>query len=167
MKVFYLNGKIQTLAGQLYDLPETANSSPSISEKQALKTALDHINAQKYIWNNESDSNYPSGELVFVRKDKEQEDEKEEIVLAFKFDIYAEIPLSREYIYVDAHRGVVVHENAIIKHAIGQALTRYSGTQTIETTFVPASNHYILRDATRGSGIETYNLKSAFRMPQL
>ena len=41
--------------------------------------------------------------------------------------------------------------------AAGTAATRYSGTQTIETTFDAGLSKYVLNDLTRGNGIVTYN----------
>ncbi len=40
----------------------------------------------------------------------------------------------------------------------GTAQTRYSGTQSIETTL--SGGNYILKDATRGNGINTYNMNT-------
>ena len=103
-------------------------------------------------------------------------------VLAYKFNIYAEKPLSRAWIYVDARTGKIVHTNAIIKdvdhinklnenasdnflnattsmyspQVTTNAATRYSGGRNIETQL--SGSYYVLHDLTRGNGIFTYNM---------
>lgn len=126
----------------------------------------------------------PKGELVLLPDMEEQgQDRKSDKVrLAYKFDIYATNPLSRGDLYIDAETGNVLFYNATIKHlgehshggklesakakqevssnakvaiVAANAATRYSGTQTIQTTLSGSS--YILSDGTRGNGIQTYN----------
>lgn len=117
----------------------------------------------------------PSGELVILPNVKNGE-----VNLAYKFDIYTTEPLARDEIYVDAHSGAIIYANAIIKHAheiskniensknntiaspqasvLGSAnATKYSGVRPIYTTFDAASSKYILKDDTRGGGIQTFN----------
>jgi bacillolysin len=94
--------------------------------------------------------------------------------------MYASVPISRGDLYIDAVSGESLFYNATIKHlgehshgkglagdnhlkevknfeslVAGSAATRYSGTQTIETTLSGSS--YILSDATRGNGVQTFN----------
>ena len=126
----------------------------------------------------------PKGELVFLPAMEEQGLKRttDKVRLAYKFDIYATYPLSRGDLYIDAETGKALFYNATIKHlgenshgarksanvrhneteAIAKkaiiaanAATRYSGTQTIQTTLSGSS--YILSDGTRGNGIQTYN----------
>ncbi len=128
----------------------------------------------------------PEGELVFLPVFEEQGDKKvsEEVKLAYKFDIYATNPVSRGDLYIDAKTGKALFYNATIKHlgeyshankaalknmnseeakaasaafATATAATRYSGNQSIQTSLSGSS--YILSDATRGNGIQTYNMK--------
>jgi bacillolysin len=126
----------------------------------------------------------PVGELVLL-PDMEEQGEKrtaDKVRLAYKFDIYATKPLSRGDLYIDAQTGKALFYNAAIKHlndnvharkfsssentskaiasskktiVAANAATRYSGTQTIQTTLSGSS--YILLDGTRGTGIQTYN----------
>ncbi|WP_166921324.1 M4 family metallopeptidase [Flavobacterium poyangense] len=123
----------------------------------------------------------PKGELVFLPDMENQGVERttDKVRLAYKFDIYATNPLSRGDLYIDAVTGQALFYNATIKHlgehshgkskgavkatssnskmatVSANAATRYSGTQTIETTLSGSS--YILLDGTRGNGIQTYN----------
>jgi len=128
----------------------------------------------------------PEGELVFLPVFEENGDKKvsEEVKLAYKFDIYATNPVSRGDLYIDAKTGKALFYNATIKHlgefshanttalkrmnseeaktasaafATATAATRYSGSQSIQTSLSGSS--YILSDATRGNGIQTYNMK--------
>jgi len=129
----------------------------------------------------------PEGELVLLPAMEVQEDSKkkskEEARLAYKFDIYATNPVSRGDLYIDAKNGRALFYNAAIKHlgkyshasnaktaninanstsaksmlATATAATRYSGSQSIQTAVSGSS--YILSDATRGNGIQTYNMK--------
>ena len=126
----------------------------------------------------------PKGELVLLPNMDEQGQlrKSDHARLAYKFDIYATNPLSRGDLYIDAETGKVLFYNATIKH-LGQyshggaapaniaaksdnstfkntivaanAETRYSGTQTIQTTLSGSS--YVLSDVTRGNGVQTYN----------
>jgi bacillolysin len=124
----------------------------------------------------------PQGELVLLPSMEEQGQKRksDNVRLAYKFDIYATAPLSRGDLYIDAETGIVLYYNATIKHlgnhshggsevadtqksiatpntafATANAATRYSGTQSIETSLSGAS--YILSDVTRGGGVQTYN----------
>ena len=131
-----------------------------------------------------NDYQKPSGELVLLPLTDEDDNGKttDQLRLAYKFDIYATNPISRGDIYVDAVTGTTLLYNATIKHlgqfsngskpstdkktesktvatafVAGNADTRYSGAQSIQTSLSGTS--YILSDATRGGGVMTYNMK--------
>nr|WP_315231549.1 M4 family metallopeptidase [uncultured Flavobacterium sp.] len=131
-----------------------------------------------------NDYQKPTGELVLLPLvDEDAKGKKiEQIRLAYKFDIYATNPVSRGDVYIDAITGTTLFYNATIKHldefsngrkhnsvnkksennsktsfVIANADTRYSGSQSIQTTLSGTS--YILADATRGNGVMTYNMK--------
>ncbi|GAB3531739.1 hypothetical protein GCM10027443_14520 [Pontibacter brevis] len=168
------NGVVQSINGELKKV-EKLNTNPALAEKAALQKALAFVGAREYMWqdpgqeawikkmeNNPKATFHPKGELVIVNNYlTTSKEEREQPVLAWKFNIYAQEPLSRDYIYVDAQTGEVVHKDAIIKHAAtaASAATRYSGTQTITTD--SNSGSYRLRDYSRGNGIETYNCKTS------
>lgn len=126
----------------------------------------------------------PKGELVLLPSMQEQGESRQidHANLAYKFDIYATNPVSRGDLYIDAQTGEVLFYNATIKHLgeyshggaatanvaaktasatfenaiiAANAATRYSGTQTIQTSLSGSS--YILSDVTRGNGVQTYN----------
>lgn len=163
------NGVIESMNGEYLNI-KNISISPSIDEASALQKALGFMGASEYMWENPSEnagalvgkeSFYPKGELVFVKNfNATTKGEENEVVLAYKFDVYAQKPVRRDYIYVDAHTGAIVHSNAIIKHAVATATaaTRYSGNKSIKTDSNAGS--YRLRDYTRGNGIETYDMNT-------
>jgi len=166
-------GAVESLSGD-YEKVDKLNTTPGLSASAALSRALAAIGAKKYMWQdaaeeaglkansgNRSASYQPQGELVIVR-DFRQSAETGPLVLAWKFDIYAQQPVSRAYYYVDAQTGEIVLRDDIIKHATtaaatGSFATAYSGTRALATE--TTSGGYRLREYTRGSGIETYNCK--------
>lgn len=165
-------GKVESMSGQVERI-SNLNVTPSLSAKAALQRALAFVGAQNYMWedaaeeaglkqqeNNPAATYRPQGELVIVRNELSANAARAgKPTLAWKFDVYAQSPVSRAYVYVDAHSGEVVLQDAIIKHAAatGTFATKYSGTQTSATDSYNGT--YRLREATRGSGVETYNCK--------
>lgn len=166
-------GVVQAMSGEFKKI-KGLSTKPALTARAALQRAMAYVGAKTYAWQNPDQEAWikkdkadnkatflPEGELVIVKNYLSQDKaDQGEHVLAWKFDVYAMEPLSRAYIYVDAHTGEVVHTDAIIKHAAatGTAATRYSGTQSLATDSYSGS--YRLRDYTRGSGIETYNCKT-------
>ena len=147
-----INGDFEKIAG--------LNITPSLGDKAALGRALASVGARKYMWET-SEANAaayaPTAELVIVRDHRVENGPQ---VLAWKFDIYAAAPVSRAYVYVNAHTGDVVLTDNIIKHAAatGTFATAYSGSRS--TNDGTTTGGYFLREGTtRGLGIETYNCK--------
>jgi len=184
----YQNGILKSMNGEVF-LDNSVNTKANISSSTAFNIAVKSVGAQKYMW---EDAEYtahneyrkPTGELIFVPVN--QGEGKYSLVLAYKFDIYASQPISRDNIYVDAFEGRIIAVDPIMKHArdqnhqaanpvtvesykntvslfptlvTGSADTRYLGNQSIETTLNETTNKYILHDTTRGNGVRTYNLK--------
>jgi bacillolysin len=147
-----------------------------IGAKQYLWDTPTEANAMNY--------QKPTGELVLlpILESKSSKQKDNSLQLAYKFDIYATNPVGRGDLYIDAVTGKVLLYNAAIKHVgefshghnkafgkadnstksaastlvVANAATRYSGTQSIQTTLSGSS--YILSDATRGGGAMTYNM---------
>lgn len=247
-----MSGKIHSISAEVFDFSNLAKSSTALTETAALDMALGFVNAEEYSWqaiekdkitlkNNPDavarlsqldESQKPKGLLVYARDIYYTNQPR----LAWKFDVYATNPLSRNYIYVDAENGKILLSDAIIKHAdkinasaqaaklkaetpnkasinptllspssainapavafssvLGTAQTRYAGTRNIYTTQLvvpllgttdpnntsaqltysgvdprtPVTNAtvYILKDDTRGGGIETYDMNGAGGAP--
>ncbi|NOQ25922.1 MAG: T9SS type A sorting domain-containing protein [Bacteroidales bacterium] len=149
------NEVIESVNGD-YKLINDINVTPSVSSTQAIENAKAFINAKVYMKEDKATDSKP--ELVIVEHNfgKHPKD-VHAMVLAYRVDIYATQPLSRDYVYVSAHTGEIVHVNAILVTAVetGSADTRYSGTKSITTDSYNGS--YRLRDYSRGNGIITYN----------
>lgn len=144
----------------------------SLSEQKALEFALKKVNAKKYKWENQTEEKQmqealnnpaftykPVGDLIIYSKTN-QDTKQVSHHYAYKFNIYAEQPLYRAYVYVDAQTGEILQEKNLIctVDAVGSANTKYSGTQQITTD--NTGTYYRLRETARGSGIETYNMKN-------
>ena len=144
----------------------------TLTEQQALGYALKKVNAKKYKWenlaeekqmqealNNPSFTYKPVGDLIIYSKTN-QSTKQVSHHYAYKFNIYADLPLYRANVYVDAQTGEILQEKNLIctVDAVGSANTKYSGTQQI--TADNTGTYYRLRETARGGGIETYNMKN-------
>ena len=179
---------LQSMSGEFYNLEEM-DVKATIPAGVAFKKAQSHLGAKSYLWEDPQSAarigyEKPQGELVLLPTLKIEEVNKkykEEVRLAYKFDMYATDPVSRGDLYIDAKNGKVLLYNATIKHvgnsahsansvkafsetsaatailATGNAATRYSGSQSLQTSVSGSS--YILSDVTRGNGIQTYNMR--------
>lgn len=167
------NGQILAINGEIKQIG-AISTSPGLDEISARERALAFIGANSYMWQNPQQeaalksiegnnkaTYFPEGKLVIIKDGRKlakgQEDRQ---VLAYKFNIYAELPLRRTWVYIDAQTGKVVHTDEIIKHAAanGTLTTRYSGTQSSTTDSYNGS--FRLRDYTRGNGVETYDMNN-------
>lgn len=145
--------------------------SSLLNESTALQKCIDRVGAEEYKWeipeeeeflkkelNDPTASFYPQAELVYFQLPQSNTP----LSLCYRFDIYAQTPLSRSQYYIDAASGEIVYEEAKIKHggnSIGQANTGYSGQRTIITDSL--TNFFRLRDSTRGGGVETYDMNNS------
>lgn len=167
-------GKVVSQNGVWFkNVPSTIERRAGVSEANALNSALAYVGATSYKWqnaeeetflkNDTKDANatfYPKGKLVYYNDPADVNAKK--LTLAYKFDVYAAEPVSRQEVYVDAKTGKVLGTNALIleTNAPGTAVTAYSGNQSIVADQVSATS-YRLRETGRngGTAIETYNLK--------
>ena len=133
------NGNIITANGNLIH-GLNLNIVPTISEQVALQYALADINAESYMWENEKNESHlrkeqddpnatmrPKGALILSAKNFEFE--KENFHLVYRFDIYAEKPLDRYYIDVDAHSGEIINKISRMQSGDvpGQGTSFYNG----------------------------------------
>lgn len=171
------DGLVRSMNGQLFSsihVPVAVN----LSEKDALKKAINFTGADIYKWqlpseekwlkyekNDENATYYPAGELVMISSEKSGKTKN--CRLAWKFDIYAHQPLSRRRVFVDAATGKVIKtldrimtENLeSMANAPATALTKYKGTRNIMTDYTGTT--YRLRETGRGLGVETYDLNNS------
>lgn len=169
----YGNNIVQSFNGDWFANITISNSNV-LSEGNALQFALNKINAKKYKWENKAeevhmkqalkDPNFtykPKGELIILPV-IDMKQKTVDFLYAYKFNIYAEKPLYRANIYVDAASGKIIKEQNLICtiDVTATANTKYSGTQTIITDNYSAGA-YRLQESGRGNGIETYNLNNS------
>jgi Zn-dependent metalloprotease len=167
-------GKIEMLSGN-YERPSAgASARPALTEAVALQRATAAIGARRYMWQDPAEeaalkqqtqkptaTYQPKGELVWVG-DFRQPEANRPIVLAWKFNIYAAEPISRDWVYIDARTGQMVMRNAIIKHvnAAGATFaTRYLGARTSITD--NTGTGFRLRETATGKGVTTLNLRKS------
>jgi Zn-dependent metalloprotease/subtilisin-like proprotein convertase family protein len=162
-------GRVVAANGMFFD-HLSLSTTPTLTEKQALASALNNIHASKYLWQCSEDEQRilsggsatnaaPRGELVVLPS--LNGDRKQGTNLCWQFDVYSKQPHERWLIYVNAQTGKVeFKENKICTITTnGTAATKYSGTQAIKIDSVSATS-YRLRETGRGSGVETYNLQN-------
>ncbi|HBX51189.1 MAG: hypothetical protein A2275_09130 [Bacteroidetes bacterium RIFOXYA12_FULL_35_11] len=163
-KAHIIENKVQSCSGVLYNKSPDTNS-PVLTEQEGLSKALTYYPASVYMWQvagadawlkeftgNPDASYFPKGELVYFPQ------KNEKLILAYKFNIYAQYPLKRAMIYIDATNGELLFQN-ILLHATdvqGTAVTKYSGTQTITSDSYNGS--FRLRETGRGNGIQTFDM---------
>lgn len=144
--IHYNKDGFPTMANGNFRTINNFKTVPSISESEALKSAINYVGAEKYIW--EDDGDYPKGKLVVFFKD-------EKPYLAYKFAVHAIVPYSYQFIFINAGNGRFLESYSAEYPISSSVQTRYSGTVSIETQF--SGGVYKLRDYSRGNGIETYN----------
>src|ERR1043165_6795866 len=163
------NGRVKKFNGYVFK-DVNVNTSAAVNEPSALDAALRNIDATKYKWQmpeeesylkmesgNASATYYPKGKLEIVQVGANT---STNFRLAWKFDIYAQQPHSRNYIFVDAQSGEVIKKLNRLENAnvTGTATTVYRGVRTITTDSY--NGQYRLKEAPRGNGIHTYNMQT-------
>ena len=195
--VYTVHRAAGVLSGEFKPVPATLSPKPALTAAAALQRGLAAVGARRYMWEdpaeeaglqrqtqNPAATYRPGGELVIVEDFRVADPARRPLVLAWKFNIYAQEPQSRALVYVDARTGAVVLQDAIIKHAnglvpagtakapaarptsgrgvattaTGTFATRYVGSRQVATDLQNGTHR--LRDYTRGLGIETYNLRT-------
>ena len=171
-------GALQSVSGEWIHVPPGGLvDHANLNEARALDSALSWVGARSYKWQlpeeeawlkadsgNPNASYTPKGLLVYYAGSSNLNGNP--VRLAYRFDIYAEEPLSRQYVYVDALTGKVLGSNSLLQEADtqnNQATTAYSGTVPITTdsTSGTSGTYYRLRENNgQGKNIQTYNLKT-------
>lgn len=156
------SGFLETINGDLTP-PSQPKNTFALNEAASLQKALLKVNAKTYKWSNKAEeahmrealnqpnfSYYPQGERVIYEFNGAS-------YFAYKFTIYAEEPLYKANVLVEASTGKILDEQNLICNVNTPAVaaTKYSGTQTITCDYT--GTNYRLREGTRGLGVETYN----------
>jgi len=141
--------------GFLFDV--SAVPAASISVALAVQKAIESVGAQTYKWQVPAEelyikqvtgdptaSFYPQQELVLLPLENNG---SYTFTLAYKLDVYAHAPMSRQYVYVDAQSGAILKKvNRIhANNENGSGITLYNGTQNFTTDSYGGS--YRLREA--------------------
>lgn len=164
-------GYVTAISGDFLDIGQL-NTTPTLDKSLALRKAASFIHAQKY-------TQLGNTELV-ISRDYIKRDDKAH--LAYRIVVIATNPESHNEIFVDAHTGQVLLNNPLLrscfvkghKHAhkhkarhkthkalaAGQAITLYSGTQTINTEAYGSG--FRLFNGSRGDGIHVKNSNNNF-----
>lgn len=150
------DNKVGFINANVFKESSFINTGIVLTEAEALQAALHSINAKEYMWESEQplkaiagSSSYqtPAGTLVWVEDfTLEQPDRK--LHLAYKFDIYAKQPESRDAVFIDAATGKVLLKDPLIKHISGSGKTLYSGNVSFEVATIGV-NDYQMYDSTR------------------
>lgn len=165
VSVMIINNQVAFMNANIYKNVAT-NTTPVLTEAQALDKALSFINAKEYSWQNVKATEFtkndkafqkPAGTLVFV-EDYNNDILDKRAKLAYRFDIAANEPLSRDLVYVDAQNGTILLKDAQLKHVNGTGASLYSGVVNFEVSTVGA-NLFELVDSNRG--VVTYNMNGS------
>src|SRR5688572_22648147 len=171
-KVHSFNDRVGSLNGEFYS-GINISTLPAITSATAIEMAKQHVGAERYRWENPNEDVFlkartnnpnatyaPQPELVIVAKNGDYTNP--EFRLAYKMDIYAVAPLSRQWVYVDAITGEVIWTVNRICHVDtpGTATTFYSGPRPIVADSFGGS--FRLREAVRGAGdgVQTYDMNT-------
>lgn len=152
--VYYVhskNGRVVSANGEWYDninIPVT----PSLDAPSAYQLAAASLGATTF------------------RHDMEDADNNKLMILpvngsfklVYRCDVYSTVPYQRSYVYVDANDGSIVKQVSRIQNVsvYGQAVTQYTGIQTIGTDSISPTS-YRLREYFRGAGVETYDYSNS------
>ncbi len=164
------DGKVGFMSSNFYQPLASLSATPALPAATAFTRALTFVGATKYKWQNpieeehikreynKPDTSYlPKGNLVWV-EDMRSGTKDHKLHLAWSFDIYADEPMSRQEVYVDAQTGKILFSNPLIKHTAATGSSRYSGVVPFQSAFVGGT--YRLYDSTRGNGVYTRNMNN-------
>ncbi|MBX2905729.1 MAG: M4 family metallopeptidase [Taibaiella sp.] len=161
-------GKATFMNGNFFNPAADLSTTHALSEEDGLTAALGFVGAEKYKWQdanaekfirkfyNKPDTSYlPHGELTWIENRRDANNDRV-LHLAYRYDIYAEKPLTRKEVYVDANTGTILFANELIHNTVATGASRYSGVVPFQTANTGGT--YVLFDSTRGDGVYTMNL---------
>ncbi len=171
------NGRLENVNGSYFNSIQTQTAN--ITEEDALKNALESIQAKTYYWEIPGEeemlkkitgdpdrSYYPKGKLIYTPINGDFD--RSSFALTYEFEIYAKDPEARDRIYVNAQNGSINWNHHFLMEGgeVGTAVTGYSDTVTIVTDSI-GPNDFILRDCSRGDSVVTLNNNYTFNIADL
>jgi Zn-dependent metalloprotease len=157
------NNSVISVNGQILSDIKVINSK-NLSGASSVKKALVNINAEEYMWQDKNEESslrqtsgnkkatyYPQAKLEFVKTAQGYK-------YAYKVEVYSKKPFALQVVMVDAATGEIISKENKLKSLTlsGTAITKYYGTKSIQATI--SNGSYILKDISRGEGIETYDM---------
>ncbi len=153
------NGKVVSANGYLQSGLDI-DIQPQVSEREAFQLALNRVGGTLYKWQTEPNLfSQPQGELVITSQEFLMTPES--FRLAYRYDIYAEQPLGRYVVDVDAKTGEILnfYNRIHTANVAASGSSLYNGTVSFTADQV-STNNYRLRQTVSGNGIETYNMNN-------
>lgn len=129
------NGLTAMMQLEFYSIPDAFNTTPTLSQNQALASATKLRGDKHYFWLDSLGAVVPSllppSSLVIVSTYKNDSS----VCLAYKFRMDANNPFSSAEVYVNAWDGSLVLVNDLVEtqNVTGMADTKYNGRQAIVT----------------------------------
>ncbi len=150
--------------------------TPLFNKEDALQYALRFIGAESYMWENESNENFikkkqqdpnttyfPEGKIKLTSGTEQLKGNN--IRLIYRFDIYAEYPLSRNFVDVDANTGEIINVvSRIMDNDVpGSGVSLYNGLVQFTADEVIQDTIYRLQEhSTRSAFIESYDMQNGY-----
>lgn len=172
--VHTLGNKVVSMNGHLIEA--FASVQPSVSESNALNTALAYIDGDVYAWEIAAEeevlqevlqdpnaTHFPKGSLEYFVSDYKKDSQSNH--LNWKFDVYSIEPLKKMEVFVDALDGSIVHAYNQIHDADTNitAVTGYLDTQDIVADWTGTQMRLV--ESGRGNGIITTDLNNGTSGP--
>ena len=173
-----LNDRVKNVNGRL-TRKLNLSKTPAISEGTALHAALRHVGASLYAWNDPAHetnlkqtqncpdaSFYPHGELVIIAPGEQKK--ADDYRLAYKFDIYAVQPVTRQIVYIDAQNETVLTSIEKIHNCTGtpaSGATKYSGD--VDFSACTIGGAYALRNNDTDVDIQVFDAGNTLASPQI
>ena len=172
------NNRTKKANGKLISNIST-HTVPHVSEAAALRSALQYVGADVYAWEDathqaliqqveqcEDATFYPSGKLVII--DPKFGQNPENYRLAYKFDIYAIAPLTRQVVYIDAQNGTALTSIEKLHSCTdtpASGNSNYSGT--VDFTACQEGGTHTLKDHLGGVIKQVFNANNTLSEPQI
>lgn len=147
-------GMVYSFGGVYFKQIVLPKTIVQLTKSDALQRAYQKVNAKVYVQTNSETGSTPLDFHCILKSGNSFHE-------CWAFNIYAQEPLSRTMEYVDLRSGQILLSKNLIEHVNvnGTAVTKFSGTQTFQTDST-AANNFRLRDASRGMGVQTYNMQN-------